>query len=113
MTQLYTSRNQEIVSPNYPHNYRDNTVMCYKIVTDHNTKIHLEFSDFTTEAGQDNLEVFDGIDDKATSLGIFSGDKVPSAITSTSNYIFMRFKTDGSVTKKGFRMLYNVLDEKG
>ena len=54
------------------------------------------------ECAYDHIEVYDGRDGKAPSLGRFCGTKKPSPILSTANKLFIRFFSDNSVQKKGF-----------
>lgn len=54
------------------------------------------------ECAYDHIEIYDGRDGKAPSLGRFCGTKKPPPITSSSNKLFIRFFSDNSVQKKGF-----------
>lgn len=54
------------------------------------------------ECTYDHIEIYDGRDAKADSLGRFCGSKKPPPIISTGNKLFIRFFSDNSVQKKGF-----------
>lgn len=54
------------------------------------------------ECAYDHIELYDGKDGKASSLGRFCGTKKPPPITSSGNKLFIRFFSDNSVQKKGF-----------
>lgn len=54
------------------------------------------------ECAYDHIEIYDGRDGKAPSLGRFCGTKKPQPITSNGNKLFIRFFSDNSVQKKGF-----------
>lgn len=54
------------------------------------------------ECAYDHIELYDGRDGKASTLGRFCGTKKPPPITSTGNKLFIRFFSDNSVQKKGF-----------
>lgn len=54
------------------------------------------------ECAYDHIEIYDGRDTKAASLGRFCGTKKPPPITSSGNKLFVRFFSDNSVQKKGF-----------
>lgn len=54
------------------------------------------------ECAYDHIELYDGRDGKASSLGRFCGTKKPPPITSSGNKLFIRFFSDNSVQKKGF-----------
>lgn len=67
---------------------------------------HQAFNEIDMEAhlecAYDHIELYDGRDGKAPSLGRFCGTKKPPPITSSSNKLFIRFFSDNSVQKKGF-----------
>jgi len=52
----------------------------------------------------DYLEIRDGHDDSGTAnlIGKFCGYKLPADIKSTSNKLYVKFVSDGSVQKAGF-----------
>lgn len=54
------------------------------------------------ECAYDHVEIYDGRDGKAPSLGRYCGSKKPPPVTSTANKMFIRFFSDNSVQKKGF-----------
>lgn len=54
------------------------------------------------ECAYDHIQIYDGRDVKAPSLGRFCGTKKPPPITSSGNKLFVRFFSDNSVQKKGF-----------
>ena len=50
----------------------------------------------------DYIEIRDGGDSDAPKLGSFCGYKMPEDIKSTSNQLWIKFVSDGSVQKAGF-----------
>lgn len=54
------------------------------------------------ECAYDHIQLYDGRDGKASSLGRFCGTKKPPPISSSANKLFIRFFSDNSVQKKGF-----------
>ncbi len=60
------------------------------------------------ECAYDHIELYDGRDAKAPSLGRFCGTKKPPPITSSSNKLFIRFFSDNSVQKKGFEASHTL-----
>jgi tolkin protein len=50
----------------------------------------------------DYLEVRDGLLADSPLIGIYCGYKIPGDIHSTSNHLFVKFVSDGSVQKVGF-----------
>ncbi|MFK5854837.1 MAG: C10 family peptidase, partial [Bacteroidota bacterium] len=68
------------------------------------TSITLSFIEFNTDAS-DMLRVYDGANDNAELLGEFSGDNLPSNITSSSNQMFITFSS--TETAPGFKIEYS------
>lgn len=60
------------------------------------------------ECAYDHIEIYDGRDGKAPSLGRFCGTKKPQPITSSGNKLFIRFFSDNSVQKKGFEASHSA-----
>jgi len=58
----------------------------------------------------DYLEIFDGSDVGAPSMGRFCGDKFAS-ISSTQRFLTLQFTTDGSAQMSGFKLHYNFTEE--
>ena len=76
------------------------------------------FSEFDIEGSWDGncaydyLELRDGDDQNSTLIGRFCGDQsvAPDMITSTYNYLWIAFVTDGSVQNRGFVLNYTTVD---
>ena len=64
--------------------------------------------EFCTNCCFDAVKVYDGADDSAPLLGLFCGDKLPEDLISSSNYVFVSFKSDAYTTKDGFRITYKT-----
>lgn len=60
------------------------------------------------ECAYDHLEVYDGWDTKAPSLGRYCGSKKPAPLISTGDRMFLRFFSDNSVQKKGFEASHSA-----
>lgn len=60
------------------------------------------------ECAYDHLEVFDGRDARAPSLGRFCGARKPPPVVSGGSNMFLRFFSDNSVQKKGFEASYST-----
>ena len=69
------------------------------------TSITVEFIEFSTDAN-DILKIYDGGDATAELLGEFSGNDIPSDISSTGNEMFFTFVTSG--TGSGFKLEYTT-----
>ena len=69
-------------------------------------QVALKFQSFEVENHDncvyDYVEVRDGDTADSRLIGVFCGYKVPSDIRSTSNKLFVKFVSDGSVQKAGF-----------
>lgn len=60
------------------------------------------------ECGYDHLEIYDGKDAKAPTLGRFCGAKEPEPLLSSGNKMFLKFVSDNSVQKKGFEATHTT-----
>ena len=60
----------------------------------------------------DYIEMRDGDNENSTLIGRFCGDQslAPELITSTFNYLWMTFVTDGSVQNRGFVLNYTTVE---
>ncbi|PFX15438.1 Tolloid-like protein 2 [Stylophora pistillata] len=68
-----------------------------------NTRIELVFIHFDLEAKHDYVEIYDGGSLSAPLIDRINGSSTPSPVTSSSKKLFLRFKTDHSVIRTGFR----------
>ncbi|KAH6946363.1 hypothetical protein HPB50_013073 [Hyalomma asiaticum] len=70
------------------------------------------FNDFELEPHQecayDHISLYDGDSTDAPTLGRFCGAKVPHPILSTTNRMYMVFKSDASVQRKGFKASHST-----
>ncbi len=94
-------------------NYIDNRNCTWLIRPTNGGRVTLNFDNFNTEANFDFVTVFDGENAAATQLGNFSGTSIPSEITSTGNALFVRFTSDGSVTRAGWAASYTSVTQTG
>ena len=56
----------------------------------------------------DKVEIYDGADVNARKFGPFCGTDSPADLTSSGNKLYVKFKSDGSHTYKGFAAGYNT-----
>lgn len=54
------------------------------------------------ECAYDNVWIYDGDSPSSHTLGKFCGTKEPHPIVATGNQMFIHFKSDNSVQRKGF-----------
>ena len=71
-----------------------------------NAVLELVFLRFNTEASYDYVRVYSGGSLSSPLIGTFTGSSLPAPITSSSNNLYVRFASDGSVTSQGFRARY-------
>lgn len=102
-----------ISSPNYPENYPKETDCIWRIATTPGHRIVLGFSAFELEDDQecayDYVTVYDGDTADSFTLGHFCGSRIPYRIAASTNDMFMAFKSDGNVQRKGFSGTFTSL----
>ncbi|XP_074621556.1 uncharacterized protein LOC141880074 [Acropora palmata] len=100
-----------IKSPRFPLNYPVDILCEWKLCVKQGSRITLKFTDFEVEPTQgcsfDALEVFSGDStDVNNRLVKLCGNELPDPIVSTSHELLIRFRSDFSVTKRGFKLQY-------
>ncbi|KAH9514310.1 hypothetical protein Btru_028678 [Bulinus truncatus] len=103
----YSQPSGRIISSGFPFLYRHNTICTYGIRTAENTSVAIYFRRFHLEQHSncryDYLQVQNSL---STSVGKFCGAVVPSPVFLTNNMATLVFKTDYSVSRKGFDIIY-------
>ncbi|XP_013358546.1 PREDICTED: deleted in malignant brain tumors 1 protein isoform X3 [Chinchilla lanigera] len=94
-------------SPFYPGNYPNNARCVWDIEVQNNYLVTVIFTDVQLEGGcsYDYIEVFDGPHRSSPRIAKIC-DGYRGSFTSTSNFISVRFSSDFSITRKGFRAEY-------
>lgn len=96
----------QISSPNYPEYYPSRKDCVWHFSTTPGHRIKINFINFEMEPHQecsyDHIVFYDGDSLDAHTLGRFCGSKMPHPIVATSNQMYMVFKSDASVQRKGF-----------
>ena len=109
---ISTGSTGTIKSPNYPAKYSPNVDCTYTIKTQNGHLIKLAFDTFSLEhhnsCDNDYVAIHDGEDGNAPLLGKFCGTKSPQIISSSSNTLFLRMKTDLAGEDKGFHAQYST-----
>ncbi|XP_043375310.1 LOW QUALITY PROTEIN: deleted in malignant brain tumors 1 protein [Dermochelys coriacea] len=98
-------------SPFYPGNYPNNADCVWEIEAVSNYLITLSFRDISTEGGScqyDYIEIYDGPLYTSPLLGKICYNSY-FTYTSSSNLMTVRFHSDSSITKKGFRADYYTI----
>uniref|UniRef100_A0A8C6NQD4 CUB and Sushi multiple domains 3 n=1 Tax=Nothobranchius furzeri TaxID=105023 RepID=A0A8C6NQD4_NOTFU len=88
-----------ILSPNYPHPYPHSKDCDWLIAIG---------ALFSIEPNYDFLYIYDGPDSSAHLIGSFQDSKLPEKIESTSNFMYLAFRSDGSVSYAGFHLEYKA-----
>ena len=87
-------------SPNFPSNY-GNSQNCNWLISSQ-VNLTVTVREINTESCCDHLYIYDGGSTSAPLIGKYSGKSIPPQATSTTNQLYLRFKSDGSVVKTGF-----------
>lgn len=108
----FDDNNGVIMSPFYPQPYEHSRECYYDIEAPLGKAIVVNFTDFDIEddCTFDALEIYDGPDTNSTSIGTFCGAERPSPAISTLNHMHLVFKTDSSISGRGFKANYSFID---
>ena len=100
-----------LTSPNHPNYYNHDTDCSWIIRAARGHKITFKVLDFQLEnhrsCKKDYLAIYDGPNMYSPLIGRHCGNKKPFPFTSTSNNLYIRFKTDSNNEYKGFRAVFN------
>ncbi|KAG9276492.1 cubilin [Astyanax mexicanus] len=101
-----------ITSPDYPSNYPQNIDCVWIIMVPNGESVQLDFEDFyiepNTQCAYDYLEIRDGVNSDTDLIAKLCGNTKPSTQHSTASAMYLRFRTDQSVTHKGFKAKYSI-----
>ncbi|XP_030624670.1 LOW QUALITY PROTEIN: cubilin [Chanos chanos] len=108
----FTDSQGIIISPNWPNNYAHDSQCIYIIRLPRSETVYLNFTHIDLEIHSgcnfDYVEVRDGTAETAPLIGKYCGTTLPAPITSTTNGLFIRFKSDASISRAGFRAIYEI-----
>ena len=98
-----------IQSPNYPSNYPSSKICEWVIEFLEGETIELDFVELDLEYNSacryDWVEIRDGDKSNSSLIGNkLCGNQTPQPIRSNGNQLYVQFRSDGSVTKKGFNI---------
>ncbi|KAK7873875.1 hypothetical protein R5R35_005737 [Gryllus longicercus] len=104
----YMASSGDVVeSPNYPQKYDALSNCKWTLEGPQGHNILLQFQEFETEKSFDTVQILVGgrTEDKAVNLATLSGkqDLSNKLFISASNFMIVKFSTDASVERKGFR----------
>ncbi|XP_067112326.1 CUB and sushi domain-containing protein 2 [Osmerus mordax] len=95
-----------ILSPEYPEPYPHGRECDWTVSVTPDYVIALTFNQFSLEPSYDFLHIYDGPDSLSPLLGSFYGSDVPDRIESSSNTLFLAFRSDASLSSNGFVLQY-------
>ncbi|KAL4084328.1 hypothetical protein QTP88_028152 [Uroleucon formosanum] len=102
-----------ISSPNYPDSYPGRKDCVWHFTTTPGHRIKVLFDTFEMEPHQecayDHITFYDGPTPDSQTLGRFCGSKIPHPIVSSSNQLYLAFKSDASVQRKGFLATHSTV----
>jgi hypothetical protein len=105
-----TAAKGQLQSPNYPDDYRPNKECVWLIRLEKAYQVAIQFQSFEIEnhdeCQYDYLEIRDGEEATSPLIGRYCGYHLPGAVKSTSNFLWLKFVSDGSVQKAGFSLDY-------
>lgn len=101
------SSGDKVISPNYPNKYDPNSDCKWTLEGPIGSGMILQFSEFDTENNFDQVQILVGgrTEETSTTLATLSGIQNISAraFTTGSNLMIIKFRSDASVEKRGFR----------
>ncbi|XP_051775015.1 CUB and sushi domain-containing protein 1 [Erpetoichthys calabaricus] len=99
-----------ILSPGFPGNYPSNSDCSWRISLPVGFGAHIQFSNFSTEANHDFIEIRNGPFDTSAVIGRFSGPELPPSLLTTSHETTIYFHSDHSQNKPGFKFDYQAYE---
>ena len=96
-------------SPNYPEDYPRDAVCSWQIEVPEGFQVVIQFQDIQLERSGnciDYIEIRDGPNEQSTPIGTYCGEEKPKDIASTSNHLYIRFRSDGSDQYRGFNITF-------
>ncbi|XP_067863040.1 CUB and sushi domain-containing protein 2 [Heptranchias perlo] len=104
----FTTPSGVLLSPNYPEDYGNHMHCVWLIIAKPESRIHLAFNDFDVEPQFDFVSVKDGLNPESPVLGTFSGNKIPTPLTSSGHVSRLEFLTDHSTAARGFNITFTT-----
>ena len=101
----YDNIQKTIKTPNYPEKYGQMDACEWDIKTTPGYGVELKFLDFVVENTFDYLEIYDAMDASSPKLlRNLTGTKLPNNIVSPGNLMNLKWRSDASRQKTGFKI---------
>ncbi|GIY80962.1 tolloid-like protein 1 [Caerostris extrusa] len=108
-----TTPHGEITSPNFPDYYPSRKDCAWLFTTTPGHRIKLLFHEFELEPHQecayDRISAYDGQDEDSPRWASSAVARCPHPILASGNRMYMLFKSDASVQRKGFKALHTTV----
>ena len=108
-----TASNGTVTSPNYPNNYKSNSNCAWRIAVPDGFHISLTFKDFVLEShsrcNYDSVELRNGFNSTSPIIGKYCGSNIPPIAITSGRSLYVKFKTDGSGTRRGFKAIFTAV----
>jgi hypothetical protein len=104
------ANNGEIDDGSGYNDYKNNSSCTWLIAPKSQNVVSLYFEEFKTESNNDVLEIYNGTSASAPLLATLSGNSLPNVITANSGKMFLKFTTNSSITKSGWKARYTNSD---
>uniref|UniRef100_A0A3B4YSD3 Zgc:154142 n=1 Tax=Seriola lalandi dorsalis TaxID=1841481 RepID=A0A3B4YSD3_SERLL len=99
----------DLMTPGFPEqNYLNGALYQWRITVPERERVRLTFTSFdlVPEVCGDFVQIYDGHKAGSSSMGKFCGGTMPKPVESSGNTMVVRFKSDSSLTSKGFKATY-------
>ncbi|XP_034543236.1 ovochymase-2 [Notolabrus celidotus] len=98
----------DLMTPSFPETYMNGALYQWMITVPEGERVRLTFTSFdlVPEVCGDFVQVYDGDIAGSSSLGKFCGGTMPKPVESSSNTMVVRFKSDNTLTSKGFKATF-------
>ena len=113
---MLSGTNGSFSSPQYPLSYPNSVKCTWIIEVPAGHKVRLQFDSFRLETCTvpsvctcDHVEVRDGRDESARSLGKFCGDNGPSILRSSGQQLWVEFDSDSLTRATGFSASFKAV----
>ncbi|MFO0358249.1 MAG: glycosyl hydrolase family 18 protein [Sphingobacteriaceae bacterium] len=84
-------------------NYYDNEKYDFVLNAGVGQKVKLQFVSFGTELNYDTLWLYNGTSTLSPLMGSYTGTNSPGTVTSSGQYLTLRYKTDGNTVSFGYK----------